>query len=251
MKCNGLITICIIFTLAVFAVEPINVCSANSSFSSVFKSKDEKIDAIYRQYEYERGICKQFVAIIARDPEFMEKFEVADFREGKKTADLLKQSKYSNTDVMRYLIRNGDYVAIDVSYHPSAGSIHVKGRPIYCFQTDKRLKELESLGASDKSWELRKHFLELLLKDVVDTGMPWYEGPEVMDFTGLKEEFAETKKTYQDPAYRKRLVNWVDRAALKLRRATTQAKDVPAGSRNDMIRIVESWIAELNKGIRK
>ncbi|MBI5213707.1 MAG: hypothetical protein HY957_10130, partial [Nitrospirae bacterium] len=193
----GKMRCCIFFLLSIGILIS---CSNNdkSSKNPNLSARAEKINAIYQKYIYEKNICQKFVESIEADRDTVSKIEELDYNERKnRVGGILSKSIAAKSEAVQYLLRNLGYFVIDVDYHGGAGMIYVKNSPVFCaYEVHKRLKELEAFGPSEKSWEVRKNFLDLFLEQVGMSGMPGYEGPVWFDFESLRKEFDETKRIY-------------------------------------------------------
>jgi hypothetical protein len=216
-----------------------------------FKTKDEAINSTYDSFRYEQTVCRNFVSIIAADKEFIKTFGGLDYREtesGKRVFRMLSKSKVAKNKVIQYLLKNSEYFGIDVDFHGGPGMTYVQDSAIFCMQTDKRLKEIENYGPSEKAWKVREYHLNLDLENLLQIGMPWSEGGGVWyDFNTLREKVKTSKKIYtnqmKDP-----LRKWVQKASRQLReKSFDPAAESPPTKQQR--REVEKWIAELNRGL--
>jgi hypothetical protein len=248
-------TIKITMFLAYFLISIILSCTDPAPKSTPKKSvnlktREEKTDAIYQKYIHEKSICPKFVEIIATDSEFIKSFERADYRERNELRAILSSSKVAKSEVVQYVIKHIDYFLIDFDCHGGAGFIYVKDSCVFCTQTDKRLIELEALGASEKSWEVRREFLDLELEDLSMHGMPWHEGPVLSNFGSLRFEFNKAKKLYTGQKDRQRLKEWVNKASLFLKEQTKYAQEGAAGlTKEQQIEEINIWINALKEDL--
>lgn len=231
-----------------------------------FKTKDEAIKNIYNNFLYEKNVCQNFVVAIAEDKEFIEAFENLDYRErksGKRVFKMLAQSKVAKNEVIQYIQRHTDYFIIDQAFEACPGEIYVKDSGIFCTQTDKRLKEIENLGPSDQSWKVREYYLNISLDNLLKIGMPWSEGGGVSyDFKTLSAEVDTTKKLYSGQ-FKEPLKKWIQKTSMQLKKEMANGENYYTAlikgkgqnttyyltSKENGLREVNSWIAELNKGL--
>lgn len=212
------------------------------------KSNDTARNSIYNIFLYEKTVCRKFVRTIAEDKDFIENVEnkLLDYRErksGQRIFEMLATSKSKKIEVVQYVLKNSNYFLIDLDFHEKPGMTYVKDSCIYCMQTEKRLKEIEDLGPSEQSWKVREYYLDLELDGLLEFGMPWSEGPVRYDFEYLKAKVDSTKKLYSQQ-YKNYLKNWVQKASVRLKGETNNSR-----INEKQISKVESWIAELNKGL--
>jgi hypothetical protein len=217
---------------------------------SPYTTQTDRIDAFYDLYIHEKEICPAFVRAVAEDADLLAKLVNTDIRRTEGINSLLSNSKVANNQAVQYVIKNSRYFIVDVDYYGGTGYVYVRTAPIFCFQTDRRLRELEAVGVSDKAWEAREYYLNQMLTDTIDIGMPGYEGPAGFDFRALKEQFDAAKRTYSAPTYRQRLIGWTNRASTLLReRLKTLRTGESSMSREEQAAEVEKWIASLKKGL--
>ncbi|HDQ03140.1 MAG TPA: hypothetical protein ENN23_00985 [Deltaproteobacteria bacterium] len=218
--------------------------------NEVLKTKEAEINRIYKNFLYEKTVCQHFVEAIAEDQEFIKNFEKIDYRvreSGRPLPELLSKSKVSKDEAVQYVLNHLQYFTVDLDYHGCPGMTYVKDSPIYCIQTDKRLKEIEAFAPSDQSWKVREHYLNLSLENLLEFGMPGYEGPVGYDFETLQSEITETKKRYSQK-FREPLKNWAQKASIQLK---NRAKDINNEfmPKDQQLSEIEKWIAELNRGL--
>lgn len=223
-----------------------------SADKSQFKTEEAAINSIYNDFLYEKTVCQNFVTTIAKDEKFIKTFENLDYREresGKRVFEMLSQSKVAKDDIIQYVLRNRKYFLIDVDFHGGPGMTYVKDSPIFCAQTDKRLKEIENLGPSEQAWKVREYYLNFDLKNLLQIGMPWSEGGGVSyDFNTLMAEVDKAKKLYSQQ-FKEPLKGWVQKASTQLKEKSLD----PASEQHpneQQLKEIESWIIELNKGLQ-
>ncbi|MCE5311967.1 MAG: hypothetical protein LLF86_02310 [Nitrospiraceae bacterium] len=246
---NNLITLLLL--LLMFAIS----CSDNRKESRSIgnelpKTNESKINTIYKNFLHEKNVCQHFIKAIEKDREFIKEFEKTEYsnrKSGRPIISLLSKSKVSNNESVQYVLNHLQYFSIDLDYHGGPGMIYVKDSPIYCIQTDKRLKEIEALGISEQSWKVREHYLNLSLGSLLEFGMPGYEGPVSYDFKTLKSEIGETKMRYSKQ-FKEHLKSWVQKASIQLRNKANAANE-EFMSKEQQLREIEKWIVELNNGL--
>jgi hypothetical protein len=213
-----------------------------------FTTLAERTDAFYELYVYEKEICPAFARAISEDADLLSRLVNPDVRRTEGINSLLAKSSVADNDSVKYVINNSRYFTVDVDYHGGAGYVYAKTAPVFCVQTDRRLKELEAIGASYKAWEVREYFLNQMLTDALAIGMPGYEGPVGFDFRAIIEEFDSAKRTYYAPDYRQRLLSWANRAATLLReRLKTLKPGESELTKAQQAYQVEKWITELKR----
>lgn len=233
------------------------------------KLNDTGRDSIYNSFLYEKTLCQKFVKIIAKDKAFIENFEYLNSDEkgyGQRLSEKLSKSKVANNKVIQYIQKHTNYFIVDQAFESCPGEIYVKDTPIYCTQTDKRLKELEAFAPSAQSWKVREHYLNISLANLLEIGMPWSEGGGVSyDFETLRAEVDEAKKLYSGQ-FKEPLKKWVQKAITAIKKEANntsyhriileQELRQKGHNTNYYLTLKEKhmsevgrWIAELNKGL--
>lgn len=215
--------------------------------SLFFKSRDEKINDIYRIYIYEKAVCQEFVKVLAEDQEFVKSYEKLGYRE-RNLSVMLSKRQIAQLAIVQYVLKHIDYFTVDVDFHGGPGMIYVENSNIYCEQTRKRLKELEALGPSEQSWQVREEDLNYSVDALLAYGMPGAEeGPIGYNFEILKAEFDFVKKFYLHE-FKEPMKKWVQKTAKRLREkvdSTNEASDAKKQHTKD----IDKWISQLNKSL--
>ena len=225
-----------------------------SAKQSQFKLKEEAINRIYNSFLYEKTVCKKFVAAIAEDREFIENFEYlgsfehfdtereTEYRQ--RISERLSKSKAAKNNVVQYVQNHIGYFIVDEDFHGLPEMTYVKNSPVFCMQTDRRLKELEAFPPSVQSWKVREYFLNISLEKLLAIGMPWSEGPIGYNFESLRTQVEITKRRYL-PKFKEPFKNWALKAAMRLREKTNSKYPIPKNQLSE----VQKWVTELKKGL--
>ena len=143
-----------------------------------------------------------------------------------------------------------EYFDVNQAFHGGPGYVYlVKDVPIYCTQTDRRMKELESWGPSAMSWKARLDYLNAYRGVLM---MPWFDAFYGVPFDTLDNLFRDTKKIYNRQEYRPLLESWVaDTEKYLLSQGAKYATDGGGGlTRVQQLEMLREWISRLRKDLQ-
>lgn len=153
------------------------------------------------------------------DRPFINAFLSAHNRRAKPLESLLRQSHHAGAPEVGYLLRNQQYIELDVSYHGAPQAVAwVEGQAIYCAPTRARLHEIEALGESEEAWTIRQFFLDNALQHLSRPEDGMSDGKVRFEEFRLLVEDASKRYT---SAQRPKFLDWVRRAIASMDAAPT------------------------------
>lgn len=212
------------FTLMIAAC---NQTSPPPSPASQSNIHDRTPSAVLAAFKSDLAICTSIVRVLRADRSFVESFLSADSRKSKPLETFLRQSPYSITPEVSYVLRNPKYFQIEVSFHGDPWAVAwVENEAIYCAPTFERLKEIEALGESEEAWSIRVFFLDRALQSLSQPSLELLDG--TIEFEEFQTYVAEASRRYshtQQAAF----LAWTKKAIETIQLGRKKIEDGSAG----------------------
>lgn len=123
---------------------------------------------ILTSFNRDVSVCRSAVMLFETDPSFMNVMYFAESRLSKSLGEHLRNASFAKEADIQYMIANEAYFVVDLSNHINEFAIAwTKSSSIFCQPSELRLKEIEAVGASAEAWQIRVHFLNRWLANLI------------------------------------------------------------------------------------
>lgn len=215
-----------------------------------YASKTIPLSEAYQAYLFERTFCNQIADLVRNHDQLTQLLFDRLYTEKRDDfLDLLFDGLLKNRDEIRYLKTHLEYFELGEAFHGGPGYVYLTDKvAVYCVQSDKRIKELESWGPSKMAWAARQ---DLLNANLMALGMPWSDAEYGVSFEELEKLFLEAKNIYVRDEDKRLLVNWLAETEKYLLNAGEKnAADGYGGlTRAQQIEKLHEWLIRLRKGL--